>query len=54
MIPEIEIVYEEQKETVVKEQLQEEIDSMMRSVPEWDELKILQAPEAIQQVQGNQ
>jgi hypothetical protein len=53
-IIEIEIVYEEQKETVVKEQLQEEIDSMMRSVPEWDELKILQAPEAIQQFQGNQ
>lgn len=53
-IIEIEIVYEEQKETVVKEQIQNEVDSMMRSVPEWEESKILQAPEAIQQFQGNQ
>jgi len=53
-IIEIEIVYEEQKETVVKEQIQEGIDSTMRLVPNWDELKILQAPEAIQQFQGNQ
>ena len=50
----IEIVYEEQKETVVREQIQNEVDSMMRSVPEWEESKILQAPEAIQQFQGNQ
>jgi hypothetical protein len=51
-IQEVEIVYEEQKESEVIDQLQKEIDSMMRSIPEYPESKIVEDSSRIQQFQN--
>lgn len=51
-VQEIEIVYEEQKESDVREQLQKEIDNMMRTIPDYPESKILNDSLSISQFQN--
>jgi hypothetical protein len=51
-LQEIEIVYEEQKESEVREQLQKEIDEMMRSIPDYPESKIIDDSLSISQFQN--
>jgi hypothetical protein len=51
-IQEVEIVYEEQKESEVIDQLQKEIDDMMRSIPVYPESKIIEDSSSIQQFQN--